>query len=86
MASSTESGPGVPVILPIINAQHDFNTVIADVQDGTVRQEDFWVSCYKKGETSVHGKVEVRKGEHSREPELFGRGVEFTRGFPVSSH
>lgn len=58
-----------PIILPIVTIQPDFLTVVADIQEGTVPEEDFWVSCYKTGETSVHGKVRVNKGE---------RGVEWT--------
>jgi proteasomal ATPase-associated factor 1 len=52
MSSSTK-------ILPIVTIQHDFETVIADVRDGTVEAEDFWLSCYRQGQTSVHGKVRV---------------------------
>lgn len=51
------------MILPIISVQHDFQTVISDVNDGTIEEEDFWVSCYKTGESSVHGKVRVSLGE-----------------------
>ena len=45
--------------IPIVTIQHDFETVIADVRDGTVVSEDFWISCYKSGEISVHGKVKA---------------------------
>ncbi|KLO13392.1 WD40 repeat-like protein [Schizopora paradoxa] len=64
--------------LPIVNVQHDFQTVIADVQDG-LDPEDFWVSCYKTGSASVHGKVRVTKEDG--EVHLASRqGVEFIRG------
>lgn len=51
------------MILPIISVQHDFQTVISDVNDGAIEEEDFWVSCYKTGESSVHGKVRVALGD-----------------------
>ncbi len=64
--------------LPIVNVQNDFQNVIADVQDG-LGSEDFWVSCYKTGSTSVHGKVRVSK-EGSEVKLSSISGVEFIRG------
>ena len=73
------------IVLPVINIQHDFTNVIADIQDGTIQQEDFWVSCYKKGESSVHGKVNVSLGEQGAGAQLTSRlGVNFARGSSVS--
>ena len=46
-----------PIQLPIVTIQPDFQSVIADVRDGVVHDESFWISCYKTGEPSVHGKV-----------------------------
>lgn len=54
-----------PIILPIVSIQHDFQTVISDVKDNTVAEEAFWVSCYKTGQTSVHGKVHVSLAERA---------------------
>lgn len=72
------SNTGHITSLPIVNVQHDFQNVIADVQDG-LAPEDFWVSCYKTGSTSVHGKVRVTK--EGGDVQLASRlGVEFTRG------
>ncbi|KAL5532436.1 hypothetical protein ACEPAF_6006 [Sanghuangporus sanghuang] len=75
------------MILPIANVQHDFQSVISDVRDGTVVAEDIWLSCYKTGSQSVHGKVRVglgeRQGEQSgtRTVELVSRdGVHLERG------
>ncbi|KAL5483610.1 hypothetical protein ACEPAI_8842 [Sanghuangporus weigelae] len=75
------------MILPIANIQHDFQNVISDVRDGTVVAEDIWLSCYKTGSQSVHGKVRVglgeRRGEQSgtRTVELVDRdGVHLERG------
>lgn len=48
------------VVLPLITVQDDFQTVIADVQDATVPQESFWISCYKQNCESVHGRVSVQ--------------------------
>ena len=70
MASSAE-------IIPIVHVQHDFQTVVSDVQDG-LQAEDFWVSCYRTGRPSVHGKVRVSKGDGG--VQLTSRlGVEFDR-------
>jgi hypothetical protein len=43
--------------LPYINVQHDYVQVIQDVSQSIVKSEDFWISGYKDGEESVHGKV-----------------------------
>ncbi|TDL18691.1 WD40 repeat-like protein [Rickenella mellea] len=64
--------------LPIITVQHDFRNVISDVQDGTIQSEDFWVSCYKTGSQSVHGKVGVSRGQNGAELES-RLGVQFDR-------
>ncbi|KAF9807297.1 hypothetical protein IEO21_08277 [Rhodonia placenta] len=45
------------VVLPIVTVQPDFGSVISDVRQALVSDEAFWLSCYKAGETSVHGKV-----------------------------
>ncbi|CAG8698219.1 16397_t:CDS:2, partial [Acaulospora colombiana] len=46
-----------------ITVQHDISTVLEDVRDGVVDSgwEDVWVSCYKEGHTSVHGKLRISK-------------------------
>ncbi|KAI5116712.1 hypothetical protein M0805_003224 [Coniferiporia weirii] len=70
-----------PIVLPIVSTQHDFQSVIADVYDGIIPEEDVWVSCYKTGEPSVHGKVRISLGEKrdggSRAAELTCRGGVF---------
>ena len=68
------------IILPISTIQHDFQTaVISDVLDGTLPEDKFWVSCYKYGEPSVHGKVSATLDEQNRDLVLFVArdGVEF---------
>ncbi|PIL24960.1 hypothetical protein GSI_12847 [Ganoderma sinense ZZ0214-1] len=68
------------IILPICTIQHDFQTaVIRDVVDGTLPEDNFWVSCYKHGEPSVHGKVSAALDEQNRDLVLFEAhdGVEF---------
>lgn len=75
-----------PIILPICTIQHDFQAVLADVRDGVVADEDVWVSCYRAGAPSVHGKVRVRRGggERGGEVGMESRlGVEFERGQKV---
>jgi len=46
-----------PITLPITTIQHDFQSVIVDVREGTVPFEDFWISCYRLNQPSVHGRV-----------------------------
>ncbi|EKM58478.1 uncharacterized protein PHACADRAFT_117466, partial [Phanerochaete carnosa HHB-10118-sp] len=55
-----------PITLPISTVQHDFESLITDVKDGIVPEETFWVSCYKTGEESVHGKVRLALSEQDR--------------------
>jgi hypothetical protein len=69
-----------PIILPYVTIQHDFENVIADVDNGLVENEDIWLSCYKNDAPSVHGKVRVTLGEQSRKVEMKARdGVGFER-------
>lgn len=63
------------IALPIVSIQHDSQTVISDVRDGVVPSEDIWLSCYKMGSQSVHGKVRVELGER-REPTTGSRAIE----------
>lgn len=55
-----------PIILPSITIQHDFPSVITDVREGTVPSEEFWISCYKLQEHSVHGKTLVELDDTDR--------------------
>ena len=71
-----------PIFLPITTVQHDFETVVTDVREGTVPSEDFWISCYHQNEPSVHGKVRAELDEGDRHLVLLkGReGVQIERG------
>jgi hypothetical protein len=71
-----------PISLPIATVQHDFETVMTDVREGTVPSEDFWISCYHQNEPSVHGKVRAELDERDRRLVLLeGRdGVKIERG------
>ncbi|KAH9846028.1 WD40 repeat-like protein [Lenzites betulinus] len=68
-----------PTVLPICTVQHDFKDMGKDVLDGMVPEDTFWVSCYKFGEPSVHGKATAELDERNRDLLLYrGRGgVEF---------
>lgn len=70
-----------PILLPITTIQHDFETVVTDVREGTVHSEDFWISCYRQNEPSVHGKVRAELDENDRHLVLLeGRdGVQIER-------
>jgi proteasomal ATPase-associated factor 1 len=52
-----------PITLPVVTVQHDMLDVISDVDSGAAAMEDVWVSCYKAGEPSIHGKVRVSLDE-----------------------
>lgn len=60
-----------PIVLPICTIQHDFQAVVQDILDGTVPDDKFWISCYKLGEESVHGKATVTLDENDRDLLLF---------------
>lgn len=81
----SEDAQATPV-LPICTVQHDFNVVVKDVIDGLVPEDTFWVSCYKFGEPSVHGKAVAALDEHNRNLVLYqGRdGVDFKATEDVS--
>ncbi|TFY70252.1 hypothetical protein EVG20_g2761 [Dentipellis fragilis] len=70
-------------ILPQTTIQHDFPVVLKDIHSGTVPAESFWVSFYKQGEPSIHGKVhctldetDPRRDRITMQPR---DGVEFDR-------
>lgn len=56
-----------PVILPIVTIQDDFTQVVSDVREGIVPDDKFWLSCYKTGETSIHGKIRVTLDDIDRD-------------------
>ena len=58
--------PGKPIVLPIATVQTDFRSIVDDVLNGLVPEDNFWLSCYKTGEQSVHGKVHLSLNEHDR--------------------
>ena len=68
-----------PIVLPISTIQPDFESLIADVKDGIVPEETFWVSCYKTGENSVHAKTRLALNEYNRDAVDYDGlgGVEF---------
>jgi hypothetical protein len=69
------------VTLPAATIQDDFTTVLSEVHAGLIPSENIWLSCYKDGEPSVHGKIAVSLHERDRDRiELVGTGgVELTR-------
>ena len=76
-----------PYVLPICSVQPDFETSVSDVRDGIVPEETFWLSCYKAGEKSVHGKVHVSLNERDRNTVDYegSGGVAFRERSEVSS-
>jgi hypothetical protein len=75
-----------PVTLPTATIQDDFTTVLSEVHAGIIPSDNIWLSCYKDGEPSIHGKISVSLHEQDRDRvELVGRGgVELTRSSQVS--
>ncbi|GFZ46381.1 hypothetical protein JCM24511_04628 [Saitozyma sp. JCM 24511] len=51
------------ISVPYIDIQHDALAVLDDVEQGTVMREDIWISGYKAGSSSVHGKARVEMQE-----------------------
>lgn len=72
------------VTLPTATIQDDFTTVVSEVHAGIIPSESIWLSCYKGGEPSVHGKVAISLHEQDRDRiELTGvGGVKLTRTSP----
>lgn len=52
--------------LPISTIQPDFESVINDVKEGLLPEDSFWLSFYKSGEPSVHGKISLSLDEKNR--------------------
>jgi proteasomal ATPase-associated factor 1 len=77
-----------PVNLPTATIQDDFTTVLSEVHAGIIPSENIWLSCYKDGEPSIHGKVAISLHEQDRDRvELTGvGGVELTRTSQVRDH
>jgi hypothetical protein len=75
-----------PVTLPAATIQDDFTTVLSEVHAGIIPSENIWLSCYKDGEPSVHGKISVSLHEKDRDRvELVAAGgVKLTRTSQVS--
>ena len=75
------------IVLPICTVQHDFQSVVQEIVDGLVPDDKFWVSCYKLGEPSVHGKASASLDERNRDLVLYEGhgGVEFKDHGNVSS-
>lgn len=74
------------IALPIATVQPDFEAIVHDVFSGLVPEEKFWLSCYKTGEESVHGKVHLALNESDRNLLDFGGqgGITFEKGSDVS--
>jgi proteasomal ATPase-associated factor 1 len=68
------------ILLPQVTIQHDFQTVIAEVQEAVIPEEPFWISCYKQDHQSVHSKVRVQRRNDGRVDLIPDRGIEFQKG------
>ncbi|WWC69689.1 uncharacterized protein I206_103632 [Kwoniella pini CBS 10737] len=49
--------------LSYVDIQHDTLNVFDDVEQGIINSEDIWISGYKFGETSIHGKAKIKLSE-----------------------
>ena len=70
------------MILPVITIQDDFTSVISDVREGLVPDDNFWLSCYKTNLPSNHGKVHVTLDEVDRSAVV----LEGTDGLDLKSY
>lgn len=55
-----------PLTLPVITIDPTFASVIQDVDSGIIPSDQFWISCYKTSQPSVHTKVHVELDEVDR--------------------
>ncbi|KAK8870006.1 hypothetical protein IAR55_000576 [Kwoniella newhampshirensis] len=65
--------------LAYVDIQHDALAVFDDVEQGVVLREDIWISGYKAGSTSVHGKARVDFQEGGGSTLTSREGVEVDR-------
>ncbi|KAJ7184625.1 WD40-repeat-containing domain protein [Mycena filopes] len=56
-----------PSTLPVVTIQPTFLQVIEEVRSGFVASDNFWLSCYKPSEPSIHSKVRVTLDETNRD-------------------
>jgi proteasomal ATPase-associated factor 1 len=76
-----DSDRDMAIDLPQVTIQHDFQTVMSDVRDNVILQEDVWLSCYKTGESSLHTKLSIAKdaGDIIMSPAEPACGLEFEK-------
>ncbi|PFH45833.1 hypothetical protein AMATHDRAFT_71058 [Amanita thiersii Skay4041] len=55
-----------PEILPIVNIQPSLPTVVYDVSEGLVPEEEVWISCYRAGHDSVHARLQAMLDQKNR--------------------
>lgn len=55
-----------PLTLPVITIDPTFASVIQDVDSGIIPSDQFWISCYKTSQSSVHAKVHVELDQVDR--------------------
>lgn len=59
--------------LPRITIQDSFTEVSREIKEGLHAAEDVWVSCFREGSASVHGKLRVLEKEGGGDIELEAR-------------
>lgn len=55
------------IILPISTVQHTLPSVASEIYNAIIPSEHVWLSCYRQGEPSVHGKIRLSLDEEDRE-------------------
>lgn len=55
------------VILPIATVQHTLPSIASEIYNALIPSEHVWLSCYKQGEPSVHGKIKLSLDEADRQ-------------------
>ena len=58
------------VVLPQVTIQADVHEVIDEVRQGITLVDNIWISAYREGATSVHGKAEISLEGDSRDKVL----------------
>lgn len=59
--------PYQSTFLPISTIQHTLPNVASEIYNALIPSEHVWLSCYRQGESSVHGRVKLSLDESDRE-------------------
>lgn len=66
MQTKMSSSSHKSIALPISTVQHTLPSVASEIYNAVIPSELVWLSCYRHGEPSVHGKIRLSLDEEDR--------------------